>query len=130
MRQEDYSAADLVAGLATRVNETSSLITRLRGARYDIESQEVTSAYGAELEWNRRTVADTRSYFRAGAQNVELQNGKTETAWIAGLGAEFLVGRNELFADLSRNVGPSSAGVVVTRDQLRVRWTTRHHVRG
>ena len=121
--QEDYSAADLVAGLATRVNETSSLITRLRGARYDIKSQEVTSAYGAELEWNRRTVAGTRSYFRAGAQNVELQNGKTETAWIAGLGAEFLVGRNELFADLSRNVGPSSAGAVITRNQLRVRWT-------
>jgi hypothetical protein len=28
-----------------------------------------------------------------------------------------------LFADLARNVGPSSAGVVVTRDQLRLRWT-------
>ena len=33
------------------------------------------------------------------------------------------MGRNELFADLSRNVGPSSAGAVVTRNQLRVRWT-------
>jgi hypothetical protein len=121
--QEDYSVADVVAGLASRMNETSTLITRLRGARYDIESQEVTSGYGAELEWNRRTVADTRSYFRAGAQNVELQNGKTETAWIAGLGVEFLAGRNELFADLSRNVGPSSAGTVITRNQLRVNWT-------
>lgn len=121
--QEDYSVTDLVAGLASRMNETSTLITRLRGARYDIESQEVTSGYGAELEWNQRTVADTRSYFRAGAQNVELQNGKTETAWIAGLGVEFLAGRNELFADLSRNVGPSSAGTVITRNLLRVRWT-------
>ena len=120
---ENFAVTDLVAGLATRVNETSSLITRLRGARYDIETQEVTNAYGAELEWNRRTVADTRSYFRAGAQNVELQNGKTEMAWIAGLGVEFLAGRNELFADLSRNVGPSSAGAVITRNQLRVRWT-------
>jgi hypothetical protein len=120
---EDFAVTDLVAGLATRVNETSSLITRLRGARYDIETQEVTNGYGAELEWNRRTVADTRSYFRAGAQNVELQNGKTEMAWIAGLGVEFLAGRNELFADLSRNVGPSSAGAVITRNQLRVRWT-------
>jgi hypothetical protein len=34
-----------------------------------------------------------------------------------------MIGRNELFADLSRNVGPSSAGVVVTRDLLRMRWT-------
>ncbi|HWN46009.1 MAG TPA: hypothetical protein VNM71_01530, partial [Steroidobacteraceae bacterium] len=121
--QENFSVTDLVAGLSSRVNETSSLITRLRSARYDIESQEVTNGYGAELEWNRRTVADTRSYFRAGAQNVELQNGKTETAWIAGAGVEFLAGRNELFADLSRNVGPSSAGAVITRNQLRVRWT-------
>ena len=121
--QEDFSVTDLVAGLSSRVNETSSLITRLRSARYDIESQEVTNGYGAELEWNRRTVADTRSYLRAGAQNVELQNGRTETAWIAGLGVEFLAGRNEVFADLSRNVGASSAGTVITRNQLRVRWT-------
>ena len=33
------------------------------------------------------------------------------------------MGRNDLFADLSRNVGPSSAGTVVTRNQLRARWT-------
>jgi hypothetical protein len=121
--QEDYSVADLVAGLSTRVNEISSFITRLRGVRYDIESREVTNGYGAEFEWNRRTVANTRSYFRAGAQNVELQNGDSEIAWIAGMGVELMLGRNELFADLSRNIGPSSAGAVITRNQLRVRWT-------
>src|SRR5205085_7350309 len=46
--QEDFSVADLVAGLSTRYNETSAFITRLRGARYDIESQEATTGYGAE----------------------------------------------------------------------------------
>jgi hypothetical protein len=121
--QVDYNATDLVAGLSTRVNETSSFITRLRGARYDIDTLEVTNSYGAEVEWNRRTVTDTRSYLRAGAQNVELQSGDSEIAWIAGVGVEKMVGRNELFADLSRNVGPSSAGTVITRNQLRVRWT-------
>jgi hypothetical protein len=121
--QEDFSVADVVAGLSSRVNETSSFITRLRGARYDIESQETTSGYGAEFEWNRRTATDTRSYLRAGAQNVELQNGDSEVAWIAGAGVELMMGRNELFADLSRNVGPSSAGAIITRNQLRVRWT-------
>jgi hypothetical protein len=121
--QEDFSVADLVAGLSSRVSETSSFITRLRGARYDIESREVTDGYGAEVEWNRRTVTDTRSYLRAGAQNVELQNGDSEIAWIAGAGVELMMGRHELFADLSRNVGPSSAGTVITRNQLRVRWT-------
>jgi len=121
--QEDYSVADVVAGLATRFNETSSFITRLRGARYDIESQEATSGYGAEIEWNRRTATDTRGYLRAGAQNIELQNGDSEVAWIAGVGVELMLGRNELFADLSRNVGPSSAGSIITRNQLTVRWT-------
>lgn len=121
--QVDYAVADLSAGLVTRYNETSSFITRLRGAQYDIETQETTTGYGAEVEWNKRTVADTRGYLRAGAQNVELQNGDSEIAWIAGVGVEKMVGRNELFADLSRNVGPSSAGTVVTRNQLRARWT-------
>lgn len=121
--QEDFSVADLVAGLSSRLSETSSFITRLRGARYDIESREVTDGYGAEVEWNRRTATDTRSYLRAGAQNVELQNGDSEVAWVAGAGVEFMMGRHELFADLSRNVGPSSVGTVITRNQLRVRWT-------
>jgi len=121
--QVDYSVADLVAGLSTRINETSSFITRLRGARYDISTQEATNGYGAEIEWNRRSVTDTQSYLRAGAQNVELQNGDSQVAWIAGIGVQKMMGRNELFADLSRNVGPSSAGTLITRNQLRVRWT-------
>jgi hypothetical protein len=121
--QVDYAVADVAAGFVTRYNETSSFITRLRGAQYDIETQEKTNGYGAEVEWNKRTVADTRSYLRAGAQNVELQNGDSEIAWVAGVGVEKMVGRNELFADLSRNIGPSSAGTVVTRNQLRFRWT-------
>lgn len=121
--QVDYAVGDVAAGLVTRVNERSSFITRVRGAHYDIETQEPTDAYGAEVEWNTRTAAETRSYLRAGTQNVELQNGESEIAWIAGVGVSFLIGRNELFADLSRNVGPSSAGTVVTRNQLRARWT-------
>ncbi len=121
--QVDYNMTDVVAGLATRLNEKTSFITRVRGARYDIDTQDVTNGYGAEVEWNTRTAAETRSYLRAGAQNVELQSGDSEIAWIAGAGISLLVGRNELFADLARNVGPSSAGAVVSRNQLRLRWT-------
>ncbi|HEV7608205.1 MAG TPA: hypothetical protein VGO61_12755 [Steroidobacteraceae bacterium] len=121
--QVDYNVADLAAGLVTRLNERSSLITRLRGARYDIDTLEATNAYGAEVEWSTTTAAETRRYLRVGAQNVELQSGDSEVAWIAGAGVSFLLGRNELFTDLSRNVGPSSAGAVVTRDQLRLRFT-------
>jgi len=123
--QVDYTTADVAAGLQARINERSTLTTRLRGARYDMDTplRDVTSAYGAELQWDTTSAAETRTYFRAGAQNVEISDGSSETAWVAGAGVSFLIGRNELFTDLSRNVGPSSAGTVVTRDQLRVRWT-------
>jgi len=123
--QVDYTTADVSAGLQARINERSTLTTRIRGARYDLDTalRDVTNAYGAELQWDTRTAAETRTYFRAGAQNVEVTGGDSEVAWVAGAGVSFLIGRNELFSDLSRNVGPSSAGVVVTRDQLRVRWT-------
>jgi hypothetical protein len=121
--QVDYNVIDAYAGLVTRLNERSSLTTRLRGARYDIDTREESNAYGAEVQWDTRTIADTRRYIRIGAQNVEVSNGESETAWLAGAGVNWIMGRNELFADLSRNVGPSSAGVIVARDQLRLRWT-------
>ena len=121
--QVGYNSADVTAGLVSRLSELSSLTTRLRGARYDIESQGVTNSYGAELQWDTRNAADTRKFVRVGAQNVELVDGGSETAWLAGAGVSFVLGRNELFADLARSVGPSAAGVVVARDQLRLRWT-------
>ncbi len=111
------------AGLRARLNERTTLTTRIRGARYDIDLRDVSNAYGAELQWDTRTAAETRTYLRAGAQNVEVSGGDSELAWVAGAGVSLAIGRNELFADLSRNVGPSSLGVVVTRDQLRLRWT-------
>jgi len=121
--QVDYNTTDVSAGLRARLNEQSTLTTRLRGARYDIDLRDVSNAFGAELQWDTRTAAETRTYFRVGAQNVEVSGGDTELAWLAGAGVSLMIGRNELFADLSRNVGPSSAGVVVTRDLLRMRWT-------
>jgi hypothetical protein len=123
LAQVDYNAADLTAGLVSRISELSTLTTRLRGARYDIDTQGVSNSYGAELQWDTRNAADTRKFLRVGAQNVELVDGGSETAWLAGAGVSFNLGRNELFADLTRGVGPSAAGVVVARDQLRLRWT-------
>lgn len=122
--QVDYRSADFALGLLTRINERSNLTVRLRGSQYDLASRlDTNDAYGAELEWDRTTAADTRSYFRLGAQQVELLDGETETNWVAGAGVNFLMGRNELFLDGTHSIGPSSAGALVTRDQLRVRWT-------
>lgn len=121
--QVGYNTVDVSGGLLTRVNERSSFTVRLRGDRYDIDTREVTNAYGGEVQWDTRTASETRTFLRAGAQQVELETGDSETAWLAGAGVNFLIGRNELFADIGRNVGPSSVGTVVTRDQLRLRWT-------
>jgi len=123
--QMDYTMADVSAGLLARLTERSSLTTRLRGARYEVDSdlREATNSYGAELQWDTRSATDTRTYLRAGAQQVDVTGGDTEIAWVAGAGVSLMIGRNELFTDLSRNVGPSSAGVLVARDQLRLRWT-------
>jgi hypothetical protein len=121
--QTDYTTADVSAGLRARLNETMTLTTRLRGAQYDLAASDKTNAYGAELQWDTRSVTDTRTYIRVGAQNVELIDGGKELAWVAGAGISKIFGRNEVFADLARNVGPSSAGLIVTRDQLRLRLT-------
>jgi hypothetical protein len=122
--QVDYQVTDALLGWVTRVNERSNFTVRARGSRIDLESRlEPNNAYGAEVQWDRTTAADTRSYLRLGAQSVELLDGEKETNWILGAGTNFIAGRNELFLDAARSVGPSSAGAVVTRDQLRLRWT-------
>lgn len=119
--QVGFDTTELLAGVRTRINERTTLATRLRGGYYDIEFRDVTKAYGLEVQWDTRTIKDTNRFFRLGAQNVELPTGESTVAWLAGAGVSLLLGRNELFTDVSRSVGPSSAGVVVARDQLRLR---------
>jgi hypothetical protein len=121
--QVDYRNADISAGLVTRLTPTSSFTARLRGAHYETELQGNSDSYGAELQWDTRNAADTQTFLRAGAQQVKFDTGESATAWLAGGGVSLVRGRNQLFADLSRSVGPSSAGVVIARDQLRLRWT-------
>ena len=57
----------------------------LRGARYDIESQGDTNSYGAELQWDTRTAAETRTYLRARrAERGAARTAIHEIAWLAG----------------------------------------------
>jgi hypothetical protein len=119
--QVGFDTSELTAGVRTRVSERTTIATRLRAGYYDIQFRDVTKAYGAELQWDTRTVKDTNRFFRIGAQNVELPTGDNKVAWLAGAGVSLILGRNEFFTDVSRSVGPSSAGVVVARDQLRLR---------
>ena len=88
----------------------------------DIETLGDSKSYGAELQWDRRTAAELEAFVRVGAQNVKFEDGTKENSWLAGAGVSMPFGRNQLFADLVRSVGPSSAGRIITRDQLRLRW--------
>jgi hypothetical protein len=119
--QVGFDTTDVAGAIRTRLNERTTIATRVRWAQYDIQFQDVTTAYGLEVQWDTRTVKDTRRFFRLGAQNVELPTGEKQTAWLAGAGVSVLLGRNEIFTDIARSVGPSSAGLVVSRDQLRLR---------
>jgi len=120
--QQDYKSGDVSAALVTRFTPVSSLTARLRAAQYDIETLGDSDSYGAELQWDTRTAAEMEAFVRVGAQNVKYESGVKENAWLAGAGVSMPFGRNQLFADLVRTVGPSSAGIIITRDQLRVRW--------
>jgi hypothetical protein len=121
--QVGFDTSDLSAAIRTRINERTTLATRVRAAEYDIQFQNVTRSYGLEVQWDTRTVKDTRRFFRLGAQNVELPTGEKQVAWLAGAGVSVILGRNEIFTDVARSVGPSSAGLVVSRDQLRLSLT-------
>ena len=100
-RRSTTTSTDCRAGLVTRVNERSSLTTRVRGARYDIDTQDVDRCAMAPSSSGARARPPRRArYLRAGAQNVELQSGDSEIAWLAGAGVSLMLGRNELFADL------------------------------
>ncbi|HET9472397.1 MAG TPA: hypothetical protein VFO82_00800, partial [Steroidobacteraceae bacterium] len=120
--QVDYRSSDLSAGLVMQVTPLSSLTTRLRGSQYEIDFQGESTSYGVEVQWDTRTATEIETFVRVGAQEVEFENGFKQTAWLAGGGVNMPMGRNTLFADLTRGVGPSSAGIIITRDQLRLRW--------
>jgi len=95
--QVDYRNADAYLGLVTRLSPTHSLTVRARGAHYDIATQGDSTSYGAEVQWDTRSVADTRSFVRLGAQNVKFEDGSSDTAWLAGAGVNLARGRNTYF---------------------------------
>ena len=124
--QVGYSDAQGAVGWAFDFSQRSTLTTRARASRYEInEGDQRSDAYGLELELGSETTQTTRSFLRVGAQNTDFTrpNGDSanETSWLAGAGVRWTAGLTEVFADATRTVGPTSSGSVVERDQLRGR---------
>ena len=124
--QVPYIDGSAGVGWRWAANERSSLTTRLRGSRYDIDdSPERTDAYSLVLEWGMRTTETMQSFLRVGAQNtdiVQVAGGRSdEVSWLGGVGVRWSGGLSTVFSDLTRTVSPSSSGTIVERDELRLR---------
>jgi hypothetical protein len=117
--QQDFSEWGAGAGFGFLATQRSALLFRALMSEY--ETTTTTDAYGGEVEWNTQYSANSRAYVRVGALRTDPERGASDTNLTAGAGGQWTSQRNTLFLDLTRSVGPVSAGTVVERHQLRVR---------
>ena len=117
--QQDFSEFGGGAGFGFLTSPRSAVLFRALAFQY--ETTTTTEAYGGEVEWNTQFSPNSRAYVRLGAQDTQRERGASDTSVIAGAGGQWASQRNTLFLDLTRSVGPVSAGTVVERHQLRLR---------
>jgi hypothetical protein len=116
--QHDFSEAEASAGYGYLFSERSSLMFRAFASQFETAFD--TDAYGGYVEWATNPSETTRMYARVGAQQTKPDVGDSHSGVVAGLGGSWSSQRNHLFLDLTRTVGPISAGTVVERYQLRM----------
>jgi hypothetical protein len=124
--QVGYTDAAAAVGWQFDFSQRSALTTRLRASRYEIDVGEQRSdGQGVEFELASDATETLRTFVRAGAQRTDLTlaSGVEDevTSWLAGAGLEWNAGLSQVFLDATRAVIPTSAGLVVERDQLRLR---------
>lgn len=117
--QQDFDEQAASAGVGFMISQRSSVVLRGVVSRYETTFN--TDAYGGEIEWGTNYSENSRMYVRAGAQQTSPERRESHINLIAGVGGRWASPRNSLFLDLTRTVGPVSAGTVVERNQLRVR---------
>jgi hypothetical protein len=87
-----------------------------------------TSSYGIQGEWSRRFTQISQTYLRMGGDHTNFQAATGvvahgQTTWVAGAGIQWDFQTSQLFLDGTRSVDPSSTGVTVQHNELRVRAT-------
>jgi hypothetical protein len=118
--QQDFTDAGISAGYGYRISERSQIVARALASQY--ETSFTTDAFGGEAEWTVDFSPTARFYVSLGALETEPDNGdEKQTSVISGIGGRWTTPRNALFLDVTRTVGPVSAGTVVERHQLRLR---------
>lgn len=117
--QEDFTEMGIAAGGGMRLTPRSTL--SLRGTYAQYETSIDADAYGAYAEWTNELSPNALLYVRLGAQETKPDGGRSDTSVIGGIGGSWSSQRNRLFLDLTRTVGPVSAGTIVERYQFRMR---------
>jgi len=119
--QEDFTDYGVYAGWGYRYSQRSMVTLRARASRYETSFD--SNGYGAEVEWRSDYSQIAHVYVRAGAQRTDLDRSgvESDTSFTGGLGGRWTWPTANLFVDLTSTVGPTSAGAVVQRNQLRLR---------
>ena len=120
---KDYAA---IAGLEWDVSQRHVLSVTLAGDRYSPDDGgEDTNTSGVSAEW-RTTPSQVRTYyFRAGVRhsnrNAAASGSEVSvTSFNGGVGAAWQLQTSRFVVDLLRSTVPSSSGVVVNRDEVRL----------
>jgi hypothetical protein len=134
LEQSGFRDLMLNGGITSEFSQRDSLSARLRLGTYEPDgARDDTERLGFEGEWVRRFSPTVRFYLRAGAETAETEvrvldaqrlpvtMTVSDTSIIGGLGAAWSYQVTEILLDAVRSVAPSSAGVVVDRDELRLR---------
>lgn len=129
VEQVGYKDLAASAGLAWDVSQRHTFSVAVVGDRYSPDSTAPdTNTGGVSMEW-RTTPSQVRSYyFRAGVRHSDRNaTGTTpeisQTSFNGGVGAAWQLQTTRFIVDLLRSTSPSSAGVVLNRDELRFRLT-------
>jgi hypothetical protein len=122
-RQLDFSDTGAYVGWGYALSQRSRLTFRGRASRYETTLE--ADAYGGEVEWRSNYTQTSNLYVRVGAQQTELSTAgsSAETNIIAGVGGQWKWPTTNLFADLTRSVGPNATGAVIERSELRLRMS-------
>ena len=117
-----------IVGLGYSVTPRSTWAVRATASKFHPKIGAGSSTTGLQTEWSTAQTAVQRYYFRIGADRTRFDNVTgapavaSKTTASGGLGTYWVWQVNGLFADLGRNVYPSSTGRTTTNTELRLRF--------
>jgi hypothetical protein len=127
--QVGYNDVGGRAGIEWDTSQRGRLALRASASVFSPDGSSTdTTRTGLEAEWRTRSSETMQYYFRGGATRSErdatgLTPNISDTAFSGGLGVSWSWQVTNLVIDAVRSAGPSSAGSVVNRDELRFRIT-------